>query len=120
MSYSSVQQNCPPPPLPINLSSSKYSGGAEVKEEEELGQSQIKRHTIDAILGLPRFCVEEDSESGDLEGQRGKQKFHLERDGESPIWKYCDVCDCKKIAIDPCVDYICQSSCPKNYTSSKL
>ena len=83
MSYSSVQQNCPPPPLPINLSSSKYSGGAEVKEE--LGQSQIKRHTIDAILGLPRFCVEEDSESGDLEGQRGKQKFHLERDGESPL-----------------------------------
>ena len=92
MSYSSVQQNHPPPPLPINLSSSKYSGGAEVKEEEELGQSQIKRHTIDAILGLPRFCVEEDSESGDLEGQRGKQKFHLERDGESPIWKYHDVC----------------------------
>ena len=85
MSYSSVQHpSCPPPPLPINLSSSKYSSGGEVKEEE-LGQSQIKRHTIDAILGLPRFCAEEDSESGDLEGQRGKQKFHLERDGESPL-----------------------------------
>ena len=56
-------------------------------KEEELGQSQIKRHTIDAILGLPRlggFCLEEEGESGelDLEEQRAKQKFHLERDGE--------------------------------------
>ena len=87
MSYSSVQHpSCPPPPLPINLSNSKYSSGGEVKEEE-LGQSQIKRHTIDAILGLPRlggFCLEEEGESGelDLEEQRAKQKFHLERDGE--------------------------------------
>ena len=86
MSYSS---SCPPPPLPINLSSSKYSSGGEVKEEE-LGQSQIKRHTIDAILGLPRlggFCLEEEGESGelDLEEQRAKQKFHLDRDGKFPL-----------------------------------
>ena len=56
-------------------------------KEEELGQSQIKRHTIDAILGLPRlggFCLEEDGEGGelDLEEQRAKQKFHLDRDGK--------------------------------------
>ena len=59
-------------------------------KEEELGQSQIKRHTIDAILGLPRlggFCLEEEEgESGelDLEEQRAKQKFHLDRDGKLP------------------------------------
>ena len=91
MSFSSVSQ------APINLTSKlEMEIKSESEELESPGMTAIKRHTIDAILGLPRFCVEEDTESGDLEGQRGKQKFHLERDGESPIWKYHDVCNGRK------------------------
>ena len=80
MSYSSMMPS--PPSLPVNLSSSKFDNTVK---EEELCQSAIKRHTIDAILGLPRLgglCGEEE-DLGDLEEEGGgKQKFGLDRDGE--------------------------------------
>jgi hypothetical protein len=87
MSYSTVagpQGLQGPQGLAINLTSGNFE--AAVKEEEELGSS-IKRHTIDAILGLPRlggFCADEDDEAAELEEEEraGKQKFGLDRDGE--------------------------------------
>ena len=78
MSYSSTLAS---PGRPINLTSGKFEPAVK---EEELGSSAIKRHTIDAILGLPRlggYCLEE--EDAELEEEeRSKQKFLLDRDGK--------------------------------------
>ena len=79
MSFTSVS------PAPINLTSKLEM---EIKNEtEEDAHSAIKRHTIDAILGLPRLAgYHEDmmnrssfSESEDL---AEKDKSGLEGDGE--------------------------------------
>ena len=80
MSYTAL----PSPPRAINLSQGQFEGSVK---EEELGASAIKRHTIDAILGLPRvggFCMEDEDDCGELDDGEmgGKQKFGLDCDGE--------------------------------------